>query len=941
MEILRFALLGLAIGALYGIAAQGIVLIYRASGVVNFAQGAFVMVGGYVFWELRDHHGLPTAVALIGTLAAGVVLGLLVHYLIMRPMRTFSPIAKVVATLGVLQVLQAVAVLRYGQDLTSVTSMFPTTTVKIDGAVIGKDRIVLFFIGLAITLILWLVYRYTRFGQVTTAVSENERAAASMGHSPDRIAAINWATGSALAAVTGALIGPVTSLQSTQTAQLVLPALAAALLGGFASFPLAFIAALVVGVGQSVMTYEAAAHTWWPGWSQAMPFLLVILYLVLRGRGIPLRSFIFDRLPKVGSGQIRVVPAIVVTVIGIVLVAILPTEWAVALTVTYTFAIVCLSVIVVTGYAGQLSLGQYVIGAMGAFVASKLMADHNTPFALAFVAGVAAAMVIGLIVGAPALRTRGINLAVVTLGIGVSLYSLFLINPELVGSIDGLAIKPASLFGFSLDPGAHPVRYGIAVVVILLLLILMVANLRRGAAGRRLLAVRSNERAALALGVSVYAAKLYAFMLSAGIAAVGVSLLAFINPKVVFGRFDIFSSIGFVTATVVGGLGMLGGSLIGMTLPDGGISSRFLSSISDTLNTYLPLIGGISVLLVLRMGGDGLFEQNRIMGVLIARRLRAKFGRRKPIAETERAAKAATAAKAVAKEQEAASQDAIAEPVPIDRKRRGATGAISDAVRVAPKTLTVRGVTVRFGGVTAVKDMSVTVCPGQVHGLIGPNGAGKTTLIDAVTGFVRTRGGSIDLDGAALDKLGPRRRAARGVARSFQSGELFNDLTVRENLAVGSDSSSMWRYAADLVHPGRIELSQAAEAAAHEFELEELFDLKPDELPFGRRRLVGIARAIASEPSILLLDEPASGLDRAESEELAALIRMMADRWGIGVLLVEHNLDIVLGVCDEVTVMQAGAELLAASPPEVVRTHSGVIAAYVGDTTDEPAAALG
>jgi sulfate-transporting ATPase len=554
-------------------------------------------------------------------------------------------------------------------------------------------------------------------------------------------------------------------------------------------------------------------------------------------------------------------------------------------------------------------------------------------FALAFVAGVAAAMVIGLIVGAPALRTRGINLAVVTLGIGVSLYSLFLINPELVGSIDGLAIKPASLFGFSLDPSAHPIRYGIAVVVILLLLILMVANLRRGAAGRRLLAVRSNERAALALGVSVYAAKLYAFMLSAGIAAVGVSLLAFINPKVVFGRFDIFSSIGFVTATVVGGLGMLGGALIGMTLPDGGITSRFLSSISDTLNTYLPLIGGISVLLVLRMGGDGLFEQNRIMGVLLARRLRARFGRSKPVTDK--------AAEAVAEEEAAASQDAIAKPVPIDRKRQAATGGIGDAVRVAPKTLTVRGVTVRFGGVTAVKDMSMTVRPGQVHGLIGPNGAGKTTLIDAVTGFVRMRAGSIDLDGAALDKLGPRRRAARGVARSFQSGELFNDLTVRENLAVGSDSSSMWRYAADLVHPGRIELSQAAAAAAHEFELEELFDLKPGELPFGRRRLVGIARAIASEPSILLLDEPASGLDRAESEELADLIRMMADRWGIGVLLVEHNLDIVLGVCDEVTVMQSGAELLAASPPEVVRTHSGVIAAYVGDTTDEPAAALG
>jgi ABC-type branched-subunit amino acid transport system ATPase component/branched-subunit amino acid ABC-type transport system permease component len=920
-EILKFTLLGLAIGSLYAMAAQGIVLVYRASGVVNFAQGAFVVVGGYTYYELNHKHGWSAGPALIGTVVIGVVLGLLVHYLIMRPMRNVSPIARVVATLGVLQVLQAIAVLRYGQDLSTVKSIFPTTPVHIASAIVGKDRIILFFIGLAVTIVLWAVYKFTKFGQVTSAVAENERAAASMGHSPDRVAAINWATGSALATITGALIAPITLLQSTQTSQLLLPALAAALLGGFASFPLAFVAALVVGVGQSVMTYEAAVRGWWPGWAQSMPFLLVILYLVLRGRGIPLRSYIFDRLPRVGTGRIRIIPTIVLTVIGIVLVEILPQEWSIAFTVTLTFAIVCLSVIVVTGYAGQLSLGQYVIGAMGAFAGAKLMHDHNVPFELAFVLGVVAAMLIGLVVGAPALRTRGINLAVVTLGIGVSLYALFLINPQLVGSIDGLAIKPARLFGLNLDPNTHPTRYGIAVVIALLLLILMVANLRRGSAGRRLLAVRSNERASLALGISVYAAKLYAFMLAAGIAAVGVNLLAFINPKVVFSRFDIFASISFVTATVVGGLGMLGGALIGSTLIDGGITSRFLSDISSTLNTYLPLIGGVSVLLVLRMGGDGLFEQNRLMGLALLRKLRG------------RSASAPAAATA-------ASDGAPAEPagpVSITRKRdRERLGAA--AVSVARKTLTVSGITVRFGGVTAVRDMSITVRPGQVHGLIGPNGAGKTTLIDAITGFVRTRSGSIKLDGIPLDRMGPRRRAARGVARSFQSGELFNDLTVRENLAVGSDDAALWRYATDLVRPGMVRLSPAAATAAHEFDLDDVMDLMPEELPFGRRRLVGIARAVASEPSILLLDEPASGLDIGEAEELAALIRMMADRWGIGILLVEHNLDLVLGLCDQVTVLASGEELLAASAPDVVRSHPAVIAAYVGDTEGEPAA---
>jgi len=494
--------------------------------------------------------------------------------------------------------------------------------VHIGGTVITEDRITLCFIGLAVTIVLWAVYRFTRFGKATSAVSENELAASSMGLSPDAIAARNWAIGTSLALVTGALIAPITFLQPTQTAEIVLPALAAALLGGFASFPLAFAAALLIGVGESIMTYESSVRNWWSGWSTSLPFLLVIVYLVLRGRGVPLRSHLSDRLPKVGSGRIRPLPVALVAAAGVALIVWLPTEWSIALTVTFCYAIVCISVVVVTGYAGQLSLAQYVIGASGAFVSAKLMASENVPFALSFVLGIVAAMVIGLIVGIPALRTRGLNLAVVTLGIGVAVYSLMLTNIKLVDVIDGVQIKSPSVFGFSLNPDVHPDRYGIAVLILLLLIALSVANLRRGIAGRRLLAVRSNERAALALGVSVYTAKLYAFMLSAGIAAVGVSALAFLNSNVLFSRFDVFSSIGFITSTVVGGLGMVGGGVLGSTLVSGGISSRFLSSLSDTLNSYLPLIGGVLVIFVLLAGADGMFEQNRAIIAAVTNRLR-------------------------------------------------------------------------------------------------------------------------------------------------------------------------------------------------------------------------------------------------------------------------------------------------------------------------------
>lgn len=898
MEILRFALLGLGIGALYAICAQGLVLIYRASGVVNFAQGAFVMAGAYLYYELGTVYALPMPVVLVAVVVAGAVVGTLMHILLMRPLRNTSPLVRAVATLGVLALLQAIAVLRYTHSVLSADTVLPDQPVDVGGVVITQDRMVLFGAGVVATGLLWVVYRFTRFGRITTAVAENEQAAASMGHSPDSVAAVNWALGSALATLTGALVAQIAPLEPNQLSSLILPALAAALLGGFRSFPLALLAALVIGAAQSVLTVEVAKHGWWGGWPQALPFLAVIGYLVLRGRGIPLRSHIFDRLPVVGTGRIRPVAMVLVLAGTTVVILLLSDGWVTAMSITIANAIVGLSVLAVTGYAGQLSLAQYVIGAMGAFVAAKLMESWGTPFELAFVAGVAGAMVIGTVLGAPALRTRGVNLAVTTLGIAIALYALFLANTALAGSTDGIAIASPTFFGLDLDPGEHPRRYALAALCLLALTILALANLRRGAAGRRLLAVRSNERAALALGISVYTAKLYAFMLAAGIAAVGVSTFAFLNERVVFARFDIFTSIGSFTATVVGGLGVLLGPVVGATLLPNSIVSQFITS-WESADLYLPVIGAILVLLVLIAGGDGVVEQNRQM---IAH-LRDRFGGPKK--------HEARAARIGGRAPEAGRVEVIPDPVPA-------------------KSLVVRGLTVRFGGVVAVDDMDLMVRPGTVHGLIGPNGAGKTTLIDAVTGFVHSSG-TVALATEDISTMGPRRRAQRGVARSFQSGELFDDLTVRENIAVACDAGALRRYVTDLLWPGPVPLSPAARMASQEFELEAHFDDKPRSLPFGRRRLVSIARAVASVPSVLLLDEPAAGLDDEESRELAHLIRRLADHWGIGILLVEHNIEMVLSVCDEVTVMAEGKELLAASPPSTVRTHPEVLRAYVGD----------
>jgi ABC-type branched-subunit amino acid transport system ATPase component len=238
---------------------------------------------------------------------------------------------------------------------------------------------------------------------------------------------------------------------------------------------------------------------------------------------------------------------------------------------------------------------------------------------------------------------------------------------------------------------------------------------------------------------------------------------------------------------------------------------------------------------------------------------------------------------------------------------------------------------VSFGGVRALNDVSLAVHPGEVVGLIGPNGAGKTTLIDAITGYLRPQRGRVALGEADLGAEPAARRARAGVTRSFQSLELFEDITVRENLQAACDPRDLAAYLSNLVRAEKRDLPESAVTAVREFGLEADLGARPQELPYGRRRLVAIARAVATDPAILLLDEPAAGLDDAETAELSTLIRQLADRRGIGVLLVEHDMNLVMGVCDRIVVLNFGAILGAGTPAEI-RAHPEVIAAYLGVT---------
>jgi branched-chain amino acid transport system ATP-binding protein len=242
--------------------------------------------------------------------------------------------------------------------------------------------------------------------------------------------------------------------------------------------------------------------------------------------------------------------------------------------------------------------------------------------------------------------------------------------------------------------------------------------------------------------------------------------------------------------------------------------------------------------------------------------------------------------------------------------------------------LEVRELSVTFGGLHAVDDVALTVRADAIAGLIGPNGAGKTTTIDAICGFVPYDEGVVTLDGHRIDELPPHRRARAGLVRTFQSIELFDDLTVHENLVVAAAAPRWWSTLADAVAPRRGTRRVDVDFALELVGLERVRDKRPAELSHGQRRLVSVARAVAARPKLVLLDEPAAGLDPDETDALGALLRRLP-ALGIAVLLVDHDMTLVLGLCDELTVLDLG-RVIASGPTASVRNDPAVVAAYLG-----------
>jgi ABC-type branched-subunit amino acid transport system ATPase component/ABC-type branched-subunit amino acid transport system permease subunit len=916
---------GAVTGFTYGVLAVGLVLVFRSTQVVNFAHGEIGALAAALLGVLVINYGIDYWLALAIVVAGGAALGAALELIIVRRLFTAPRVILFVATLGAAQLVFLLQFVL--PDLKSFRG-FPTPIHRrweFAGLTVRGEHLLVLVVVPAMTLALaWFLER-TRYGKAIRASAANPDAARLSAIRIKTMSTLVWVLAGVIATVTAVLVAPLRGTTAGVTEalgpSLLLRALAAALIGRMRSLPLALAGGTAIGVAEALLFYNSPEQ---PGLIDALLFVVVlvtVLSMVRRGRSEEGgRSFSF-------SPRVKPVPAVlrdewwvrrlpwITGAAALVLAVVLPiVVTAASRQFLYSrmllYALVALSLTVLTGWAGQLSLGQFAFVGVSAMTTAALVNGTSisfagqrveiprTPFEVAALVGTAVTVLVAMVVGLPALRVRGLLLAITTLAFAVMAQTWLLARPFFTRG-QTIVVLPRAHWGHAFSLAPQRTYYYVCLVALLICAVAL-RRVRNSGIGRSLIAVRDNENGAAAFTVSPVRAKLMAFGIAGALAGIAGALLAGLLVQVGPDTFTPTESLRAVAIAVIGGLSTIPGAVLGSVWVIG-LPAAFTDSDQIRL-----LTSGAGLLILLLYFPGGLAQ----VGYSVRDWAFARAAARRPAATAQRAA----AARIPARPRTAAP------PLP------------------PGPALRTDGVTVRFGGRVAVAGVDLTVGPGEVVGLIGTNGAGKSTFMNAVGGFVPCEG-RIEVLGRDVGSSSPARRAALGLGRTFQGADLFPDLTVRETLAVALEARGRTTLPATLLGLPRARRAerarrQEAEELVAFFGLGGFGDRFVSELSTGTRRIVELACLLALDARLLCLDEPTAGVAQRETEAFAPLVMRIREELGAALLVIEHDMPFIMGISDRVYCLEAGA-VIAEGAPEDVRRDPQVIASYLG--TDERA----
>jgi ABC-type branched-subunit amino acid transport system ATPase component/ABC-type branched-subunit amino acid transport system permease subunit len=903
--------LGAITGMTYGILAVGLILVYRANKVINFAHGEIGAFGAAVCGVLVVRTGLPFWVAFAAGVATSTAAGAITEMAVIRRLRAAPKLMNLVATLGVAAFLLSLSSVVNSQA--SAGRAFPQPPglpqFRIGVLLVTRAYSAMLILSPLLVLSLAVFLRRSRFGVGLRAAAANPDRARMAGISPGRMSTLAWAIAGALAAFTTVFIMPTRGFITAETLGpvLLLRALAPAVIARMTSLPVALGAGIGLGIIDQILVFNYPAS----GLPEVILLVVIMAALLLqtpRGGRIEEREDWaalqpWRPLPDALKGvwAIRHLGKFVaVAAVGVAVWAgwVVTNSTAVTLIAIAVFSLLGLSIGVITGLGGQLTLGQFALAGVGAtasYAVSNRIGSNSFLLALAVAALVTAA--VAMILGLPALRIRGLMLGVVTLSFALAAQRwLFGLSWTL-----GHGVKPdrPELGPLTFD---ETKRYYLLVLAILLGAFWLAWNVWRGGIGLRLRAVRDNEDAARAFAISATATKLHGFAISGILAGLAGSTYGHLLPRISALSFDVVTSIEVVALTVLGGLGLLAGPLLGAVYIIG--LPRFLPL--DNAGLAASALGWL--LLILYFPG-GLAQLVAAPRRLVIHYLARRCGIDPEAIEADTTNEASDVSMArLVHFEDARPASASNEPL-----------------------LEATDLTKDFGGLRAVDGVDLVVHRGEILGLIGPNGAGKTTLFELLSGFTAVDRGQVLFNDHDVTADSAERRARMGLVRSFQDAGLFPTLTVLETVtlafervrptqvvpsALGFHASQRWKEA-------------RARELLHFMGLGAYRSKQIRELSTGTRRITELSCVIALDPVLLLLDEPSSGIAQRESEALGELLARLRKHLECAMVVIEHDIPLLMGLSTRVVAMDAG-RVIAAGTPSEVRANPKVVESYLG-----------